>query len=464
MTEQGNTGKRPRSRRPVEHKEEFLQGKSFKISHRDGDEEGPRKERKFGDKPRGERRRFNDSEEKPRRRFHDDEEKPRRRFEDEDRPRRRFEDEDRPRRKFNDNEERPRRRFHDDEEKPRRRFNDREEDRPRRRFEDEDRPRRKFEGDDRPRRKFNDREEERPRRRFHDDEERPRRKFEDEDRPRRSYGDKEERPRGRRRDDYEEEAPRRGRKGYVREKDPLYDRPAATGEIRLNKYLADCGVCSRREADELIKAGCVTVNGEVVTTMGYKVKTNDKVMYGGQTLNREKLRYLLLNKPKGYITTADDPEGRVTVMELVKDACPERIFPVGRLDKNTTGLLLLTNDGDLAKKLTHPSSEISKLYHVVLDKPLTRNDMLRIADGLDLDDGMIIPDEIAYDADDDSKKSVGIKLHSGRNRIVRRIFEHLGYDVLKLDRVMFAGLDKYKLPRGEWRFLSDQEVAALKKL
>ncbi|MCR5646111.1 MAG: pseudouridine synthase [Bacteroidales bacterium] len=466
MTEQGNTGKRPRSRRPVEHKEEFLQGKSFKISHRDGDEEGPRKERKFGDKPRGERRKFNDSEEKPRRRFHDDEEKPRRRFEDEDRPRRRFEDEDRPRRKFNDNEERPRRRFHDDEEKPRRRFNDREEDRPRRRFEDEDRPRRKFnDNEERPRRRFHD-DEERSRRRFNDrEEERPRRRFhDDDDRPRRSYGDKEERPRGRRRDDYEEEAPRRGRKGYVREKDPLYDRPAATGEIRLNKYLADCGVCSRREADELIKAGCVTVNGEVVTTMGYKVKTNDKVMYGGQTLNREKLRYLLLNKPKGYITTADDPEGRVTVMELVKDACPERIFPVGRLDKNTTGLLLLTNDGDLAKKLTHPSSEISKLYHVVLDKPLTRNDMLRIADGLDLDDGMIIPDEIAYDADDDSKKSVGIKLHSGRNRIVRRIFEHLGYDVLKLDRVMFAGLDKYKLPRGEWRFLSDQEVAALKKL
>ena len=244
----------------------------------------------------------------------------------------------------------------------------------------------------------------------------------------------------------------------------MYDRPAATGEIRLNKYLADCGVCSRREADDLIKAGCVTVNGEVVTTMGYKVKTTDKVMYGGQTLNREKLRYVLLNKPKGYITTADDPDGRITVMELVKDACPERIFPVGRLDKNTTGLLLLTNDGELAKKLTHPSSEITKLYHVVLNKPLTRNDMLRIADGLELDDGMISPDEIAYDADDDSKKSVGIKLHSGRNRIVRRIFEHLGYDIVKLDRVMFAGLDKYRLPRGEWRFLTDQEVNALKRL
>ena len=460
MTEQGSTGKRPRSRKPVEHKEEFLQGKSFKISHRDGDEEGQRKERKFGDKPRGERRRFNDGEDRPRRRFNDS---------DEERPRRRFEDrgEEKPRRKFNDREEdRPRRRFNDQEDRPRRKFNDREEERPRRRFEDEERPRRRFnDSDEKPRRRFNDHEDEKPRRRFRDDEEKPRRRYGDEDRPRRRFNDGDERPRGRRRDDREEEeAPRRGRKGYVREKDPLYDRPAATGEIRLNKYLADCGVCSRREADELIKAGCVTVNGEVVTTMGYKVKTSDKVVYGGQALNREKLRYLLLNKPKGYITTADDPEGRVTVMELVKDACPERIFPVGRLDKNTTGLLLLTNDGDLAKKLTHPSSEVEKLYHVVLDKPLTKNDMLRIADGVELDDGLIAPDEIAYDADDDSKKSVGIKLHSGRNRIVRRIFEHLGYDILKLDRVMFAGLDKYRLPRGEWRFLSDQEVAALKRL
>ena len=426
MTEQGSTGKRPRTRRTVEHKEEFLQGKSFRISRRDGDEEGQRKERKFGDKPRGERRKFNDR--------------------DEERPRRRRDDE-RPRRKFNDREE----------ERPRRRTNERGEERPRRKYQDrdEERPRRRRDDEERPRRKFNDREEERPRRR-RDDEERPRRRTSDrgEDRPRRKYQDR----------DREEETPRRGRKGYVREKDPMYDRPAASGEIRLNKYLADSGVCSRREADELIKAGCVTVNGEVVTTMGYKVKPGDKVMYGGQTLNREKLRYILLNKPKGYITTADDPEGRVTVMELVRDACTERIFPVGRLDKNTTGLLLLTNDGELAKRLTHPSSEVTKLYHVVLDKPLTRNDMLRIADGVELDDGLITPDEIAYDADDDSKKSVGIKLHSGRNRIVRRIFEHFGYDIVKLDRVMFAGLDKYRLPRGEWRFLTDAEVAALKKL
>ena len=452
MTEQENTGKRPRTRKPAERKEEFLQGKSFKIYHRDGDDEGRKSERKFGDKPRGERRRFNDDEEKPRRRFND-EDRPRRRFkDDEDRPRRKFDD-DKPRRRFHDDEDRPRRKFDDD--KPRRRFHD-DEDRPRRRF-DDDKPRRRFNDEDRPRRKFDD---DKPRRRFDDD--KPRRRFNDEDRPRRRFDDDNRRRRFS--DAEEEEAPKRGRKGYVREKDPMYDRPAATGEIRLNKYLADCGVCSRREADELIKAGCVTVNGEVITTMGFKVKTGDKVVYGGQTLNREKLRYILLNKPKGYITTSDDPEGRETVMELVKDACYERIFPVGRLDKNTTGLLLLTNDGELAKKLTHPSSEVSKLYHVTLNEPLTKNDMLRIAEGVELDDGMITPDAIAYDEDDDSKKSIGIELHSGRNRIVRRIFEHLGYEVVRLDRVMFAGLDKYKLPRGEWRFLSDQEVAMLKKI
>ncbi|MBQ3354549.1 MAG: pseudouridine synthase [Bacteroidales bacterium] len=423
MTEQGNTGKRPRTRKPAERKEEFLQNKSFRISHRDGAEEGQRRERKFGEKPRGERR-----------------------YNDENRPRRKFNDDERPRRRFNDNEDRPRRR----------------------KFEDDERPRRKFNDDERPRRRFNDNEE-RPKRRFNDNEDRPRRrKFEDDERPRRKFNDDEKPRRGNRRyekrEEMQEDAPKRGRKGYVREKDPLYDRPAATGDIRLNKYLADCGVCSRREADDLIKAGCVTVNGELVTTMGYKVKTGDKVVYGGQTLNREKLRYILLNKPKGYITTADDPEGRDTVMELVKDACPERIFPVGRLDKNTTGLLLLTNDGDLAKKLTHPSSEVTKLYHVILNKPLTKNDMLRIADGIELDDGIIAADTIAYDEDDDSKKSIGIELHSGRNRIVRRIFEHLGYEVTRLDRVMFAGLDKYKLPRGEWRFLTDREVAMLKKL
>ena len=409
MTENERSGKRPRTRRD-EEPEVFQQRRSFKFYHRDGDEEG--EERRFGDKPRGERR-FDDYGD---RKFGD---RPRRRFDDDDRPRRRFDDDDRPRRRFDD-DDRPRRRF-DDDDRPRRRFDD---DRPRRRFDDDDRPRRRFDDDDRPRRRFDD---DRPRRRFDDDEQ------------------------------------RRGRKGYVREKDPLYDRPKATGEIRLNKYLADCGICSRREADDLIKAGCVMVNDEVVTTMGFKVKTEDKVVYGGQTLNREKLRYVLLNKPKGYITTSDDPYERDTVMELVKNACRERLFPVGRLDKMTTGLLLFTNDGDLAKKLTHPSSEVPKLYQVTLNKPLTKNDMLRIADGIELDDGPIAADAIAYDQDDDSKKVIGIELHSGRNRIVRRIFEHLGYEVVKLDRTMFAGLDKYRLPRGEWRFLSDLEVTNLKK-
>ena len=452
MTDNERSGKRPRTRKPAD--DEFQQRRSFKFYHRDGDEEGQDERRGFGDKPRGERR-FDDN--RGDRRFGDRKfgDRPRRRFDDEhdDRPRRRFDDDERPRRRFDD-DERPRRRFDDDKPRGERRFDDR----PRRRFDDNDeRPRRRFD-DDKPRggRRFDDR----PRRRF-DNEDKPRRRFNDDDRPRGGNRRFDDRPR-RRFDD--EEEPRRGRKGYVREKDPLYDRPKATGEIRLNKYLADCGICSRREADDLIKAGCVEVNGEVITTMGYKVKTEDKVVYGGQTLNREKLRYILLNKPKGYITTSDDPYERDTVMELVQNACPERVYPVGRLDKQTTGLLLFTNDGDLAKKLTHPSSEIPKLYHVILDKPLTKNDMQRIAEGIELDDGPIAADNIAYDQDDDSKKSIGIELHSGRNRIVRRIFEHLGYEVTKLDRVMFAGLDKYKLPRGEWRFLTDLEVVNLKKI
>ena len=430
MTDNENFGRRPRTQKPAED-EIFQQRRSFKFYHRDGDEEGSN-EVNYGRQPRGERR-FRDDDRKfgdrPKRKFDDD--RPReRRFHDDDRPRRRFDDDDRPRRRFDDDKPRERR-FHDD-------------DRPRRRFEDDDRPRRRFD-DDRPRE-----------RRFHDDD-RPRRRFDD-DRPRRRFDD--DRRGDRRFDDGEE---RRGRKGYVREKDPMYDRPKATGEIRLNKYLADCGICSRREADDLIKAGCVMVNDEVITTMGYKVKTEDKVVYGGQTLNREKLRYVLLNKPKGFITTSDDPYERDTVMELVKNACRERLFPVGRLDKMTTGLLLFTNDGDLTKRLTHPSTEVPKLYQVTLDKPLTKNDMLRIAEGIELDDGPIAADAIAYDQDDESKKVIGIELHSGRNRIVRRIFEHLGYEVQKLDRTMFAGLDKYRLPRGEWRFLTDLEVSNLKQ-
>lgn len=261
-----------------------------------------------------------------------------------------------------------------------------------------------------------------------------------------------------------EKRERGGRRGYRREKDPEFDRPRATGEIRLNKYLADSGICSRREADDLILAGAVTVNGEVVTELGTKVKTSDKVVYGGQTLNREKLRYVLLNKPKGVITTSDDPYERHTVMDLVEGACQERIYPVGRLDRNTLGLLLLTNDGELAKTLTHPSHEVKKLYHVTLNKPLTESDFEKIQKGLMLEDGPIEVDKISYVEDDMTMREVGVEIHSGRNHIVRRIFESLGYEVVKLDRTMLAGLTKQNLPRGHWRFLTSAEISMLKRI
>ncbi|HSG67305.1 MAG TPA: pseudouridine synthase [Bacteroidales bacterium] len=242
-----------------------------------------------------------------------------------------------------------------------------------------------------------------------------------------------------------------------------YRRPA-DDLIRLNKYLADAGICSRREADELIAAGTVTVNGKVVTELGTKVSATDKVVYGGQALRREKLRYLVLNKPKDFITTTDDPYERKTVMGLVEKACPERIYPVGRLDRMTTGVLLFTNDGELAKKLTHPRHGIRKIYHVVLHKALTKADYEKIKEGMELDDGPIKVDKIAWLEEGKIKKEVGIELHSGRNRIVRRIFESLGYKVLKLDRVVFAGITKKDTPRGKWRMLTEAEVNMLKRL
>jgi 23S rRNA pseudouridine2605 synthase len=233
---------------------------------------------------------------------------------------------------------------------------------------------------------------------------------------------------------------------------------------RLNKYLANAGICSRREADRLIESGVVKINGKVVTELGTKVSPTDKVQYGGQTLRREKLRYVLLNKPKGFITTVDDPQNRRTVMTLVENACKERIYPVGRLDRNTLGLLLFTNDGELTKKLTHPKFGVKKIYHVFLDKNLQKEDLDKIANGIQLEDGFIKPDTIAYTTRENDKKQIGIELHSGRNRIVRRMFEHLGYNVIKLDRVFFAGLTKKDLPRGKWRMLEESEVNLLKRL
>ncbi len=264
----------------------------------------------------------------------------------------------------------------------------------------------------------------------------------------RNYNDKPSRPGGRRR-----------RPVFVKKKQTKED----DGTMRLNKYLAHAGIASRREADELIKNGMVSVNGKVVTEMGYKVQPGDEVRFGGEIVIPEKKVYILLNKPKNYITTTKDERNRKTVMDLVKDASKYRLYPVGRLDRKTTGLLLLTNDGELTKKLLHPKHKVQKLYHVVLDRNLKQQDLQKIREGLKLDDGMIYVDDISY-IQGAPHSEVGVLLHSGRNRIVRRIFEHLGYDVKKLDRVMFAGLTKKGLERGKWRHLTKQEVNNLKML
>jgi 23S rRNA pseudouridine2605 synthase len=236
------------------------------------------------------------------------------------------------------------------------------------------------------------------------------------------------------------------------------------GTIRLNKYISNAGICSRREADELIESGVVQVNGKIITEMGYKVKPTDVIKYGGQTLKKERLVYIVLNKPKDYITTVDDPQQRKTVLELVQGACRERIYPVGRLDRATTGLLMFTNDGDLTKKLTHPRYGVRKVYHVELDKPVKRADLDKISEGLVLEDGEIKVDDISYVGDGKDKTNVGVELHSGKNRIVRRIFEHLGYNVRKLDRVVLGPLTKKDLPRGRWRALTEAEIGMLKMI
>jgi 23S rRNA pseudouridine2605 synthase len=235
----------------------------------------------------------------------------------------------------------------------------------------------------------------------------------------------------------------------------------ASDKIRLNRYIANAGICSRRDADKLIEKGEITVNGEVVTQMGMLVGLKDDVRYQGNRLNPEEKVYVLLNKPKGYVTTMEDKHAKQTVMDLVEDACEQRIYPVGRLDKQTTGLLLLTNDGELTKMLTHPKYNAKKIYHVFTDKPVFASHLEQMAAGITLEDGPIHADAISY-VEKDDKTQVGIEIHSGRNRIVRRMFEHLGYKVMKLDRVYFAGLTKKGIPRGKWRYLSDKEVIRLK--
>jgi 23S rRNA pseudouridine2605 synthase len=257
-----------------------------------------------------------------------------------------------------------------------------------------------------------------------------------------------------------ESAPKYNLAGY--EKKSGIKRKAESPEMRLNRYISNAGICSRREADDLIASGQISVNGKTITEMGYKVMPTDVVKYGKKSLNPEKLVYILINKPKDYITTTEDPEDRKTVLDLIQGACFERVYPVGRLDRNTTGLLLLTNDGELAVKLTHPSGGVKKIYQAELDRPITTEDFEKLQSGLELEDGFIRPDEVGIVTAD--AMVVGIEIHSGRNRIVRRIFEHLGYEVQKLDRTVFAGLNKKELPRGKWRFLSEKEVVKLKYL
>ena len=275
--------------------------------------------------------------------------------------------------------------------------------------------------------------------------------------PRKPYGNKQQGGFRKRTADYDPSA-KYSMKKRIEYKEQNYD---PNEPIRLNKFLANAGVCSRREADEFIQAGVVTVNGQVVTELGSKVLRTDDVHFHDQPVTIEKKVYVLLNKPKDCVTTSDDPQQRKTVMDYVKGACPERIYPVGRLDRNTTGVLLLTNDGDLASKLTHPKFLKKKIYQVTLDHNVTAHDMQRIAEGVMLDDGEIHADDIQYN-DERDKKQVGIEIHSGKNRIVRRIFESLGYKVIKLDRVPFAGLTKKNLRRGDWRYLTEEEVDRLR--
>ena len=400
-----------------------------------------------------------------------------RRTEDSERPARGFNRSERGERSFNREERGGDRGFGRGErtERPARSFNrdERNNDRPARSFNREER------NNERPARSFN-RDERNSDRGFGRGErtERPARNLNREernnDRPARTFnreerGERTERPA--RSFNRDERSNDRGFKGGAKrtgapkrdEKPrsyPKFNPNQSTGEIRLNRFISQSGVCSRREADDFILAGVVTVNGQVVTELGTKILPTDEVRFHDEKLQGEKNVYLVLNKPKGYVTSLEDPHAEKTVMDLVKNACTERVYPVGRLDKNSLGLLLITNDGDITRQLTHPSYRKKKIYQVTLDKALTRADMDSLTEGITLEDGDIFADEVAYASDD--KRTVGVEIHSGRNRIVRRMFEHLGYTVQKLDRVYYAGLTKKNLKRGEWRFLTRDEVMRLK--
>ena len=366
----------------------------------------------------------------------------------EQRPRRN-EDGERPSRGFN-RPERGERNFNRDERNNDRGFNRGERaERPTRNFNRPERTERIFNRDERGERNFN-REERSNDRGFG--------RGERTERPTRSFNrDERSNDRGFKAGAKRTAAPKRDEKPSSY---PKFNPNQSAGEIRLNRFISQSGVCSRPEADDFILAGVVTVNGQVVTELGTKILPTDEVRFHDEKLQGEKNVYLVLNKPKGYVTSLDDPHAEKTVMDLVKNACTARVYPVGRLDKNSLGLLLITNDGDITRQLTHPSYRKKKIYQVTLDKPLTRADMDSLTEGITLEDGDIFADEVAYASED--KRTVGVEIHSGRNRIVRRMFEHLGYTVQKLDRVYYAGLTKKNLKRGEWRFLTRDEVMRLK--
>jgi 23S rRNA pseudouridine2605 synthase len=366
---------------------------------------------------------------------------------DSERPKRTF-DSDRPKRAYSS--DRPKRTF--DSDRPKRAYGPPREDKPfdrERKPYDSERPKRTFDSD-RPKRAYSS---DRPKRAF--DSDRPKKTFEvgnksfDRDRPKSFGDDHAERPQRESRPRAEEYVPKPRRKKVVDE----------VG-IRLNKFISNSGVCSRREADDYITAGLVSVNGQIITELGTKIQAQDDVRFNGERLRGEEKVYLLMNKPKDFVTTLSDPNADKTVMDLIAGNCSQRVYPVGRLDKSTTGVLLLTNDGEMAEKLTHPSNMHKKIYHVFLDKNLSGSDFQELLDGVTLEDGPMHADSLSYI--DEDKTQVGLEIHSGRNRVVRRMFEHLGYKVKKLDRVFFAGLTKKNLRRGQWRFLTEQEVSMLK--
>ncbi len=431
---------------------------------------------KAGDSPQ--RKQYNDDNPHRNNNRRDDEKRPYRRNDskDSDRPSRnnnRNEDEKRPyKRNDSKDSDRPYRNNNrrDDEKRPYKRNDSKDTDRPYRENNRREDTRRPFKRDD-------NKESDRPYRNNdrRDDEKRP---------YKRNDNNAYEKPYREKRNNYDDQAPtvrkrrrnvtaeseiltdivrQRRSEGRVGERKPMIlslNWSEERGPIRLNKYIANSGICSRRDADKLIEAGAVTVNGVVLTELGTKVMPTDEVRYEDKILQREKPVYILLNKPKDFITTTEDEKDRKHVMMLIKDACEERVYPVGRLDRNTTGLLLFTNDGEMAKKLTHPRYGVRKIYHVELNRNLELADFEKIVAGIELSDGPIVPDEVAYVGE--SKKEIGITIHSGQNRVVRRIFERLGYDIEKLDRVSYAGLTKKDLPRGHWRFLKKEEINILK--